>query len=294
MSKAVYIGSGETAHKVAGMYIGVDGLARKVTKGYIGAGGLARQFYSAAQPFAYAYTGAYTESEITIDGVAYTMLTITGSGTLTVNRAISADVWLCGGGGNGASGNGWPASFPNVSGGGGGGGGYIASANVQLSSDITCVIGAAAGATSLGAVLPTKTAEAVHLAAAERTTERVPARVEAETEAILFLRDLEFLTLIALAAAQAAFLRVATTTTEVQVAATGAMAAIPNAFRLALLLAALAEQKAAALVEARYLTISLQMPDITLHFMAVAVAAADRQETNLAPAPALGAAAIRA
>ena len=147
---------------------------------------------------------------------------------------------------------------------------------------------------ALAAVLPTKTAEAVHLAAAERTTERVRARVEAETEAIPFLRDLEFLTLIALAAAQAAFLRMATTATEVQVAATGAMAAIPNAFRIALLLAALAEQKAAALVEARYLVISLQMPDITLHFMAVAVAAADRQETNLAPAPALGAAAIRA
>ena len=147
----------------------------------------------------------------------------------------------------------------------------------------------------LAAVLPTKTAEAVHLAAVGHTTERVPAQVEVETEAIPFLRDLEFLTPIAPAAAQAAFLhRVATTATEVQVAATGAMAAIPNAFRLALLLAALAEQKAAALVEARYLTISLQMPDIPLHFMAVAVAAADRQETNLAPAPALGAAAIRA
>lgn len=147
----------------------------------------------------------------------------------------------------------------------------------------------------LAAVLPTKTAEAAHLAAAEHTTEMVPAQVEAETEAILFLRDLEFLTLIAPAAAQAAFMhRVVTTATEVQVAATGAMAAIPNAFRLALLLAALAEQKAAALVEARYLVISLQMPDITLHFMAVAVAAADRQETNLALAPVLVAAAIRA
>ena len=77
MSNGVYIGSGETAHKVAGMYIGVDGLARKVVKGYIGAGGLARQFYSAAQPFAYAYTGAYTESELSIGGVAYTCLLYT-------------------------------------------------------------------------------------------------------------------------------------------------------------------------------------------------------------------------
>ena len=141
------------ALKVNALYVGVDGLARKVVKGYIGAGGLARLFYSAAQPFAYTYTGGYTEAERVVDGVTYTVLTLTSSGTLSVTRAISADVWLCGGGGNGASGNGWPASFPNVSGGGGGGGGYIASANVQLSSDITCVIGAAAGATSLGSTV---------------------------------------------------------------------------------------------------------------------------------------------
>lgn len=147
---------------------------------------------------------------------------------------------------------------------------------------------------ALAAVLPTKTAEAVHLAAVGHTTERVRARVEAETEAIPFLRDLEFLTLIALAAAQAAFLRVATTATEVQVAATGAMAAIPNAFRIALLLAALAEQKAAALVEARYLATFLQTLGLALHFMAAVAAAADRQETNLALAPVLVAAAIRA
>ena len=138
-----------SAHKVTSMYVGVNGLARKVVKGYIGAGGLARLFYSAAQPFAYTYTGTYAESELSVGGVAYTMLTLTSSGTLSVTRAISADVWLCGGGGNGASGNGLPGSFVNVRGGGGGGGGYIASANVQLSSDIVCVVGAAAGATSL-------------------------------------------------------------------------------------------------------------------------------------------------
>ena len=134
------------ALKVNALYVGVDGLARKVVKGYIGAGGLARQFYSAAQPFAYAYTGAYTESELSIGGVAYTMLTLTSSGTLTVNRAISADVWLCGGGGNGSG-----AGASNS--GGGGGGGYIANTSVQLSGDVACVVGAAAGATSLGSTV---------------------------------------------------------------------------------------------------------------------------------------------
>ena len=137
----------DVARKVTALYVGVNGLARKVVKGYIGAGGLARQFYSAAQPFAYAYTGAYTESELTIDGVVYTMLTLTSSGTLSVTRAISADVWLCGGGGNGGD------TSQTVQGAGGGGGGYIASANVQLSGNVACVVGAAAGATSLGSTV---------------------------------------------------------------------------------------------------------------------------------------------
>ena len=64
MSKAVYIGSEAlTATNVPAMYVGVDDIARKVVKGYIGVDGLARQFYSAAQPFAYTYTGTYTAEE---------------------------------------------------------------------------------------------------------------------------------------------------------------------------------------------------------------------------------------
>lgn len=151
MSNGVYVGSGETAHKVAGMYIGVDGLARKVVKGYIGAGGLARQFYSAAQPFVYTYSGTYTEEEKTIEGVEYIVLTLTSSGTLTANRAISADVWLCGGGGNGGDGTSFDGSASGVSNSaGGGGGGYIATAPMQLTGGITCVIGAARGTSEFG------------------------------------------------------------------------------------------------------------------------------------------------
>lgn len=146
---SIYIGMEETARKVAGMYLGVDGLARKVVKGYIGAGGLARLFYSAANPLTYTYTGAYTESEITIDGVVYTVLTITSSGTLTVNRAIDADVWLCGGGGDGAPG--YAPDFGDPYSGGGGGGGHIAkTSSFTLSKSIQCVIGAATGASNFG------------------------------------------------------------------------------------------------------------------------------------------------
>ena len=100
MSNA-YVGAGGAARKVSGMYTGVGGAARRVTKGYVGAGGVARQFYSAAQPFSYAYSGNSVESEITVNGVDYVLLTLTSSGTLIPSRAIAADVWLCGGGGNG-------------------------------------------------------------------------------------------------------------------------------------------------------------------------------------------------
>ena len=137
-------------HKVTGMYIGVNGLACKVVKGYIGADGLARLFYTARMPLAYSYTGTFIESDATIDGEAYTVLTITGSGMLTVNRPIDVDVWLCGGGGNGGRG------AANSHSGGGGGGGRIASVNMQISDNIACVTGAGGGAaTSLGNLVAT-------------------------------------------------------------------------------------------------------------------------------------------
>lgn len=46
MSKGVYIGVEEYAHKVTSMYIGVDGVARKIKKAYLGVEGYARLFYS--------------------------------------------------------------------------------------------------------------------------------------------------------------------------------------------------------------------------------------------------------
>lgn len=144
---SVYVGASETARKVAGMYVGIDGLARKVIKGYIGdTSGLARQFYSAAQPFAYAYTGECTESELTIDGVVYTMLTLTSSGTLSVTRAISADVWLCGGGANGKR-------FLNSDAGGGGGGGYVNSGTLIIEASLAITVPSAGGVADCGGII---------------------------------------------------------------------------------------------------------------------------------------------
>ena len=149
MSNGVYIGSEAlAATNVPAMYVGVDNIARKVTKGYIGdSNGVARLFYTALVPFTYSYTGTFTESEITIDGVVYTVLAITSSGTLSVTRTIDADVWLCGGGGNGR--DAWISGLSGAAG-GGGSGGYVTAAQLQLSGSVACAIGAATGATSFG------------------------------------------------------------------------------------------------------------------------------------------------
>ena len=151
MSNGVYIGSEAlAAANVPAMYVGVDNIARKVTKGYIGdSNGVARLFYTALVPFTYSYTGTFTESEITIDGVVYTVLAITSSGTLSVTRTIDADVWLCGGGGNGGNST---SGNSNGNTGGGGGGGHVTAAQLQLSGSVACAIGAAQGATSIGTI----------------------------------------------------------------------------------------------------------------------------------------------
>lgn len=50
------------------------------------------------------YTGSHLISEYTSsDGTAYTLYTLTGTGALTAKRAVTADIWACGGGANGAS-----------------------------------------------------------------------------------------------------------------------------------------------------------------------------------------------
>ena len=142
-----YIGIDNSARLVKQISIGQSGVARKVLNGYVGVNGVARLFYQVRIPLEYSYTGRSSARDITIDGVEYTVLTLTSSGTLTVNRSINTDIWLCGGGGNGGD------TSQTVMGAGGGGGGYIASANIQLSGNVACVIGAAAGETSLGSTI---------------------------------------------------------------------------------------------------------------------------------------------
>lgn len=92
---------------------------------------------------AIAYTGAMTDQIVTMgDGKQYRLLTLTSSGTLSIEKPVVADVWMCGGGGHGKS-----------SAGGGGGGGYVASAyKVTLPPSAAAVVGAASGSSSFAGV----------------------------------------------------------------------------------------------------------------------------------------------
>jgi hypothetical protein len=77
-----------------------------------------------------------SSSSITVDGVNYTLLTFTSSGTLTVSKAGLFDVLVVGGGGGGGR-----RSTTNV-GSGGGGGGAVIEQTIYLSANATVTIGA--------------------------------------------------------------------------------------------------------------------------------------------------------
>lgn len=146
-----YIGIDNSARLVKQISIGQSGVARKVLNGYVGVNGVARLFYQVRIPLEYSYTGRSSARDVTIDGVEYTVLTLTSSGTLTFNRSIDTDIWMCGGGGNGGEGTPfytYEGSDNNSA--GGGGGGYIATAPMQLTGSIACVIGAARGTSEFG------------------------------------------------------------------------------------------------------------------------------------------------
>ena len=93
------------------------------------------------------YTGNMTDEIVTMgDGNQYRLLTLTSSGSLTIEKEVTADVWLCGGGANGG---GASAYYDDNS---GGGGGFVASSVGQKIQTETAIVGAAAGASSFGSV----------------------------------------------------------------------------------------------------------------------------------------------
>lgn len=112
---------------------------KKIIKGYIGGpDGKARLFFG--DVVAVAYTGEYTTSDVTVDDVACTLYTLTGSGTLTVN-VNGARYWMCGGG----AGGGAYATDKRC----GGGGGYVSSGDI-VAGTYVITIGAGGAAEANG------------------------------------------------------------------------------------------------------------------------------------------------
>ena len=91
--------------------------------------------------YTFSYTGNYSEAIAEMGGSYYHLLTLTSSGTLSLSKAVTADVWLCGGGANGSVSSSTYA-------GRGGGGGYAKTATNKNFSSLTVTVGAAGGNSS--------------------------------------------------------------------------------------------------------------------------------------------------
>lgn len=95
---------------------------------------------------AVAYTGDFFQQQITYNNKKYLLYTFFSSGTLSVTGALkNADIWLCGGGADGASSSGYGA---------GGAGAYCAQLlNQSLKGDYAITVGARQQASSFGSLL---------------------------------------------------------------------------------------------------------------------------------------------
>lgn len=130
------------------LYYVQDGINRKINHGYYVVDGVHRKVFSGAVEVS--YTGAHTTSDVTVDGMAYTLWTITGSGTLTVSDSVQ--YWMCGGGGKGGNAirkqsSSSTGTYDTYSG-GGGGGGYVSTGTV-LSGVHVVTVGASVGASKI-------------------------------------------------------------------------------------------------------------------------------------------------
>lgn len=100
--------------------------ARAVKKAYIGVNGIARLFFErSVDALDIVYTGRYTDKVVTMDDKQYRLLTLISSGKLILPEAVTADIWMCGGGTSGGPGIYVGSSYARGSGGGGGGGSYF-------------------------------------------------------------------------------------------------------------------------------------------------------------------------
>lgn len=95
------------------------------------------------------YTGTMTDQIVIMSNVAYRLLTLTSSGTLTLSKSRKADVWMCNGGNGGIRGVSY--SGPESSAGGAGGKAKLSSAVlIAASTAVTVLIGSGGGRNSYG------------------------------------------------------------------------------------------------------------------------------------------------
>lgn len=135
------------AKPVTKMYVGIGGVAKKVKKAYIGVKGIAQLCFTGSvnvSKLAVTYTGNHTDQIVTMgDGKEYRLLTLTSTGTLTLDSPVSAEVWFCNGGGNGAN-------ATSSGGGKGGNGGNVRRKKTISTKTAVITIGAGgSGATSV-------------------------------------------------------------------------------------------------------------------------------------------------
>ena len=136
------------------LYITADGVFRKATKAYLTVNGVHLLCYKggvdvAAMAISYSADGGMIDNGVVTmgDGKQYRLLTLTQSGTLTVPEEVDAEVWMCGGGVNGAAG-GTLANSNSL----GGAGAFASSGNVTLNDDMVAVVGSAGGTTQFGGI----------------------------------------------------------------------------------------------------------------------------------------------
>ena len=114
-------------------FLTVDGVHRKALKMYRTTDGVHRLCFSSGldvSTMGISYTGNMTDEIVTMSGAQYRLLTLTSSGTLTIDEEVDAEVWLCDGGNAGGQ--------ADV----GGGGGYFIATAITLPRSATAIIGA--------------------------------------------------------------------------------------------------------------------------------------------------------
>lgn len=122
---------------------------RKVKKAYLTVGGVHKLCYKSESPvetMTISYTGTMIDAGVvTMTDGEYRLLTLTSSGTLETDLAVSAEFWMCGGGADGKKGG---ASGGKNGSGYGGAGAYTATGKVSLSGSLSAVVAASNGVSS--------------------------------------------------------------------------------------------------------------------------------------------------